>query len=302
MSVEALIATTQADKQDQPADNARLKEAAGAFESLFLEMMLKQMREAQLEEGFFGGGTGSDTYQAMFDRNMADSMALNSPLGIGDRLYDSWIAAGYGGDKANEVLRQLHADGNSIDHAAPTSRPTPTPEPTAVPVEVAAPSAPTKMTRPSEDGISRPYGFGHDPINGRWRFHGGVDLPARTGTGVLAVAPGRVEQVEEHGGYGLQVLIRHADGWTTRYAHLSSAEVQKGQWVGRGSRLGAVGNSGRSTGPHLHFETAKNNQKIDPSVAAPGLIRPQVLEQVADKVNDRDRSPGVRADSVSRRE
>ena len=85
------------------------------------------------------------------------------------------------------------------------------------------------------------------------------------------------------GGYGLEVVVRHDLGWTTRYAHLSGAEVREGQKVGRGTLLGEVGSTGRSTGPHLHFEAAREGQKVDPAVAAPGSLRAQVLRGQADE-------------------
>ncbi|MDG9703462.1 M23 family metallopeptidase [Streptomyces sp. DH37] len=84
--------------------------------------------------------------------------------------------------------------------------------------------------------------------------HSGIDFPANTGTAVRSVGPGTVVTVGWGGAYGNQIVIRHADGKYTQYAHLSATNVSPGQKVGGGQRIGAVGSTGNSTGPHLHFE------------------------------------------------
>ncbi|MFD1832173.1 M23 family metallopeptidase [Streptomyces desertarenae] len=84
--------------------------------------------------------------------------------------------------------------------------------------------------------------------------HSGVDFPAATGTPVRSVGPGTVVTVGWGGAYGNQIVIRHADGKYTQYAHLSATKVSPGQKVDGGQRIGAVGSTGNSTGPHLHFE------------------------------------------------
>jgi murein DD-endopeptidase MepM/ murein hydrolase activator NlpD len=85
-------------------------------------------------------------------------------------------------------------------------------------------------------------------------YHTGVDFPVATGTTVKAVAPGRVVSAGWGGSYGYQVVIRHADGRYTQYAHLSAISVRSGQSVGGGQRIGRSGSTGNATGPHLHFE------------------------------------------------
>ena len=100
----------------------------------------------------------------------------------------------------------------------------------------------------------------------RWgRHHGGLDIAAPTGTKVGASAPGVVTSAGRSGGYGNMVEIKHADGSRTRYAHLSQINVRPGQQVGANQRIGAVGSTGNSTGPHLHFEIRKPGQgAVDP--------------------------------------
>ena len=114
----------------------------------------------------------------------------------------------------------------------------------------------------------RSSGFGGrlDPINGKPAFHSGLDYAAPRGTSVRATAAGRVRSAGRNGGYGLMIEIDHGDGLTTRYAHLSRISVERGDTVVPGAIIGKVGSTGRSTGPHLHYETRKNGKAADPSV------------------------------------
>ncbi|MCX7325314.1 MAG: M23 family metallopeptidase [Hyphomicrobiales bacterium] len=95
-------------------------------------------------------------------------------------------------------------------------------------------------------------------------MHSGLDFRAEHGTLVKAAAPGRVVAAEYSGGYGNMVEIEHANGISTRYAHLSHISVSEGQQVVVGSPLGRVGSTGRSTGPHLHYETRIDGEAVDP--------------------------------------
>lgn len=114
----------------------------------------------------------------------------------------------------------------------------------------------------------RSSGFGSriDPFKRRAAFHAGVDFAAPTGTPVKATAAGRVSFAGRKGGYGLMVILDHGNGMETRYAHLSRILVSKGVAVNHGERIGKVGSTGRSTGPHLHYETRKDGRAVDPSV------------------------------------
>lgn len=104
------------------------------------------------------------------------------------------------------------------------------------------------------------------PILKRWKAHLGVDYAARSGTPVFAAGDGRVAQASYAGSYGNLIRIRHAGGYETRYAHLKSFRkgVRSGGTVKKGQVIGYVGTTGRSTGPHLHFELRKNSTAINP--------------------------------------
>jgi murein DD-endopeptidase MepM/ murein hydrolase activator NlpD len=101
--------------------------------------------------------------------------------------------------------------------------------------------------------VSR-FGMRWSESRGAWRMHTGLDLIVTEGTPVLAAASGTVQLVEEVSGYGLTVVVDHGQGWQTLYAHLFEIAVQPGERVHRGQPLGRVGDSGRASTPHLHFE------------------------------------------------
>lgn len=113
-------------------------------------------------------------------------------------------------------------------------------------------------------GISSRYGRRVDPFLSRPAFHAGIDYRAATGDPVRATASGTVRHAGRLGGYGLLVELKHDRGLTTRYAHLSKIEVKRGQKIEAGQIIGRIGSTGRSTGPHLHYETRKWGRSTDP--------------------------------------
>lgn len=112
--------------------------------------------------------------------------------------------------------------------------------------------------------MSSNYGYRVDPFTRGPAMHTGIDFRAETGTQVRAAAPGRVVTAEYSGGYGNMVEIEHAGGVTTRYAHMSAISVSEGQTVTSGTVVGRVGTTGRSTGPHLHYETRIDGEAVNP--------------------------------------
>ena len=110
-------------------------------------------------------------------------------------------------------------------------------------------------------------GFGNrtDPFTRGRAFHAGLDFPAPTGTTVLSAGYGKVTFVGQKSGYGNLVEVTHGAGLVTRYGHLSAFLVKEGQTVNTGSPIAKVGSTGRSTGPHLHFEVRKRDDAVDPS-------------------------------------
>ena len=113
--------------------------------------------------------------------------------------------------------------------------------------------------------IGSGYGMRKDPIDSTMRMHKGIDISADMGTNVYASASGKVIQViSSDKGHGNCIVIEHGFGFSSRYAHLSAFRVSEGDEVKRGDLIGLVGSTGRSTGPHLHYEIEKDGEIIDP--------------------------------------
>lgn len=117
---------------------------------------------------------------------------------------------------------------------------------------------------PVEGVVTGSFGERIDPFNGEGAFHSGVDISSSYGHPVLAPADGLVIFSELFGGYGRMVVINHGNGFSTRFGHLAAFAVAPGQRVRRGDTIGYVGLSGRSTGPHLHYEVRINNTPVNP--------------------------------------
>ncbi len=113
--------------------------------------------------------------------------------------------------------------------------------------------------------ITSPFGWRSNPFGGGPEFHQGLDIAAPTGTTVTAAAAGTVIMAQWYGGYGNYILIDHGGGYSTGYGHLSAMYVSAGQSVQRGQAIGAVGSTGQSTGPHLHFEIRIAGKPVDPA-------------------------------------
>ncbi|NJL61510.1 MAG: M23 family metallopeptidase [Methylacidiphilales bacterium] len=124
----------------------------------------------------------------------------------------------------------------------------------------------SQIAFPTAKGTPITSGFGWriHPITGERRFHTGIDFGAAMGTPIYAMTPGRVEFAGKRGGYGNAVIVNHGGGKSTLYGHASKLYVQEGQQVRRGQAIAAVGSTGMSTAPHLHFEVRVNDKPINP--------------------------------------
>ncbi len=139
------------------------------------------------------------------------------------------------------------------------------------PIEPALPAPPVTVSSPGgglrwpvRGRITSEFGPRHHPVLGTTRDHDGLDIAAPTGTPVLAAAGGTVTFAGSRGGYGNMVIVAHPNGLETRYAHQHQLTVSAGQSVQAGQRIGSVGSTGMSTGPHLHFEARRGGTPVDP--------------------------------------
>jgi murein DD-endopeptidase MepM/ murein hydrolase activator NlpD len=222
------------------------------------------MRQALLEEEPAGEGLGSDTMTDTFDVEFARYLSMQGGIGLARNLqrYLPGQDAGPVAETESPVAAATAAGGGPAIPAA------------AVPTAHAAHgSSASKITGPGlalplDAPVTSAFGWRQDPLVGTPRFHGGIDLKAAYGREVPTVAAGRVIFAGEQGGYGQTVVIEHAGGLQTRYAHLSAIGVEAGQDLARGQIVGRVGRSGRATGPHLHFEVSRDGKKLDPAELA----------------------------------
>jgi murein DD-endopeptidase MepM/ murein hydrolase activator NlpD len=123
---------------------------------------------------------------------------------------------------------------------------------------------PLRMPLAGDPSVTSPFGYRADPFLGRLALHPGVDLAEAYGAEIHAAAAGRVAHAGPAGGYGNMVEIDHGNGLATRYAHMSETLVEEGQEVDKGAVLGRLGSTGRSTGPHLHYEVRVDGEPVDP--------------------------------------
>jgi murein DD-endopeptidase MepM/ murein hydrolase activator NlpD len=124
--------------------------------------------------------------------------------------------------------------------------------------------ASTPSGMPLIGGFSDGYGWRNDPFTGAPEFHKGLDIVAHAGTLVRSTADGLVTRVDRENGYGRMAQISHGFGLGTLYGHMSEVLVKPGQRIRRGDPVGRVGSTGRSTGPHLHYEVFKGGRSVDP--------------------------------------
>jgi len=138
-----------------------------------------------------------------------------------------------------------------------------------------------------DERITSRFGFRRDPFNGRGAMHNGIDFRGATGSPIYAAGGGKVVFAGRRRGYGKVVEIGHGDGMMTRYAHLSRIDVARGDAIAGGEVLGGLGSTGRSTGPHLHFEVRINGRAVNPR---PFLeTAPDVLEEARGRTSVRTR-------------
>ncbi|MDX2192878.1 MAG: M23 family metallopeptidase [Gemmatimonadales bacterium] len=122
-------------------------------------------------------------------------------------------------------------------------------------------------------GLSSSFGWRANPFSGDGaEWHAGLDFPAPEGTPVQATADGIVESTGWRDGYGLAVIVRNADDYQTIFGHLSAIDVREGDRLSRGTVLGRVGSTGRSTGPHLHYEVRRAGRPLDPRDVRPPVL------------------------------
>jgi len=240
--------------------NGELRKVAQEFEAIFIAHLLKVMRETIEESGLMDGGFGKSIYTEMFDQEVSLNMARHGALGISDLLYRNLSAV-----TASDELESAKP---------PANTPVPTPQafPQPSPGDSGAPSESenevSDLQLPVRAAVSSAFGMRRDPFSHQARFHRGLDLAAPEGMKVVAALPGTVISAGYENGYGNTVLMQHDRGIQTRYGHLGSIAVKAGDVVSSQGTLGTVGDTGKSTGPHLHFEVIRMGRPINPILSS----------------------------------
>ena len=157
------------------------------------------------------------------------------------------------------ATKRAYLQTNALDEVAVVAR-------NAGDMKSCIPAVPPIRPKKYEFRISSHYGYRKDPVYHKSAFHDGVDFATTLGNPVYVTGDGTVVTVRyKFFGYGNEVMIDHGFGYKTRYAHMNSIDVVEGQKVSRGDRLGEVGNTGKSTGPHLHYEILYMKKPVNPS-------------------------------------
>jgi murein DD-endopeptidase MepM/ murein hydrolase activator NlpD len=139
--------------------------------------------------------------------------------------------------------------------------------------------------------IASGFGMRIHPIYKITKMHTGLDFTADVGTEIYATGDGVIEAVDSKlAGYGRHVIIRHGYGFQTLYAHMSRVNVKPGEKVKRGQIIGYVGNTGASTGPHLHYEVIRNGEKVDPAFYFYSDITPEQYEDLLQRAANANQS------------
>lgn len=216
-------------------DPEAVKTVAREIEALFAFEMIKAMRETigNPEKS----SMGNDTYMSLFDTELSRLFAERG-LGLRDLLTKGLEKAAGTPDKPPVKENRIPAT-NSLPAILPANAP---------------------------GRISSGFGIRNDPFTGTPKFHHGLDIEAPEGTAIHPIKKGTVVFSGEQPGYGNVVVIDHGNGYQSLYAHTSGNLVQKGDVVDSSTTIAEVGESGRSTGPHVHFEVRYQGESVNPRV------------------------------------
>ena len=239
-------------------DRQEIKRLAQQFEAMLMTQMLREMRRSMLDdsdekENGFGAETMTDTA----DVELGAALSRTGGIGLTTSLLKAFESQIDGlRNRATPAETKSALETAVVDAVK------------ALPGSEAHRSAPVLLSDVTAVApVSSKFGWRQDPLTGEARFHHGVDIAVAYGQDVKAAATGVVSFAGVQNGYGNTVVIDHEDGRQTRYAHLSRELVRAGDVVSEGQVLGKSGNSGRSTGPHLHFEMLVNGRPVDPVAA-----------------------------------
>ena len=280
-------------------DRQELKEACQEFESLFIQKLWANMRKTVPRNELLHS-KAEEQYMSLFDQAFAREMSRNGGIGLSEvllqqlqsRLEASSTHALPGEERTEEaspddlgrqemaisgrahspeIMQQVESLAAEIEkRQAPVINTSLPPHPgseslKAGSVQGASPfQGPQQLLMPVQGEISSDFGWREDPLTGERAWHSGVDIAVEPGTPVTSCWPGRVVFSGTREGYGNLVIVEHRNGWQSYYGHNSENLAQAGDAVSAGQEIARSGSSGRSTGPHLHFELRQGQMAWDP--------------------------------------
>ncbi|MGH9373614.1 MAG: peptidoglycan DD-metalloendopeptidase family protein [Vicinamibacterales bacterium] len=252
------------ERPGQP-DREQVKALAEQFESMLLVQMLRDMRQSGKwdEESPETGGLGAETFFETLDVELAGYLARAKGFGLAQQLQEAIQKTAAPAAVATTGVATPVVDGSSKTPANADLQPSSARHGISSGIRFAL----------APGSITSSYGWRQDPFTGQATFHRGIDVRATYGQEIQAAGEGRVIFSGEQRGYGTTVVVEHANGVQTRYAHLSATVVQQGDVVAAGQLLGRAGHSGRATGTHLHFEVTRDGHPVAPAEAGLTVAR-----------------------------
>ncbi len=238
---EALQRRLETAQQQTEGTGQALREQLAEFASLLVFQMLQAMRQTVPKSELLDSGFANDLYLSLFDQEVARHVARRESMGLISMLQQQFDAP------EKMTPPPLHTQ-----HALEAYR-----------QQQARSFGPFAM--PVSGHLSSHFGQRVDPIEHEAQWHNGIDIAAPSGSLVRAVAPGRVRFNGTRHGYGKLLILEHQDGYQTYYAHNADNLVSTGTQVKTGQPIARVGQTGRATGPHLHFEIRKDGAHLDPA-------------------------------------
>jgi len=256
----------------------KIKQISIQFEQMFVKTLLKDVFKDEKKESGFGMGadTLNDFRLNLFSQHITESGGLGYQEIIEQQIREKYfnneekeqenssektkIDANFikeyraiSGSSFGEDLNKLKSIGNMFGNLKKQK------------IDLSL----SKRTNPVEGRVSSDFGWRKDPFNNKERFHSGIDIAIPKNTPVKSFMDGEVVFAGWKKGYGNFIEIKHSDGYVSKYGHNEKLLVKKGDKVKSGNTICLSGSSGRSTGPHLHFEVSKNNKAIDPAKILP---------------------------------
>lgn len=220
--------------------NSEVQEQFAEFAALLVFQMLQTMRRTVPKSDLLNTGFAHDLYVSLFDQEVARNITRKGDIGLASLLQQQFEArrgisqAPQRTNRGLEVYRQ-----QSLQSSAP-------------------------FIVPVEGQLSSPFGQRQDPFDQVEKWHDGIDIAAPAGSLIWAAAPGQVIFSGHKHNYGNLLILEHQDGYQTSYAHNAVNLVPVGKQVQKGEPIARVGETGRSTGPHVHFELRRQGQVLDP--------------------------------------